>query len=136
MSEGVKLDTGKIRTDLLPFDALESVSAVLAHGATKYEARNWEKGFAWGRLLGAAMRHLFSWAGGQDIDPESGLPHLSHAACCVLMLLALTIRGIGADDRTAKVDRQIPVKTTPEAGAAEAKSPFGICLDQYCTVCR
>lgn len=100
MSEGIKKDEGKIRTDLLPFDALEQVSEVLSHGATKYEARNWEKGFAWGRLLGAALRHLFSWAGGQDRDEESGLPHLAHAACCVLMLLALTTRRVGVDDRT------------------------------------
>lgn len=102
MSEGRKDDKGKIRTDLLPFDALEKVSEVLEHGSRKYDARNWEQGMAWGRLLGAALRHLFSWAGGQEKDPESGLPHLSHAACCVLMLLALTMRGVGADDRTKR----------------------------------
>jgi hypothetical protein len=53
----------------------------------------------WGRLLGAALRHLSAWAQGVERDAESGLPHLAHAACCVLMLGALTKRGTGTDDR-------------------------------------
>jgi hypothetical protein len=61
--------------------------------------RNWELGMSWGRLLAAAMRHLSAWALGQHSDPESGLPHLAHASCCVLMLLALTKRKVGTDDR-------------------------------------
>lgn len=54
---------------------------------------------AWGRLLAAALRHLFAWAQGDDFDRESGRRHLAHAACCVLMLLALVMRGVGKDDR-------------------------------------
>ncbi len=98
-TEGRKDDGAKPRWDLLPFDALDEVAIVLKYGAEKYAARNWEKGMAWGRLLGAALRHLSAWAIGIEIDAESGLPHLSHAACCVLMLLALAKRGVGTDDR-------------------------------------
>lgn len=97
--EGVKFDAGKPRWELLPFDALDEVAAVLHFGAKKYGSRNWEKGMAWGRFLGAALRHLGAWARGKNIDSESQLPHLAHAACCVLMLLALTTRGVGTDDR-------------------------------------
>lgn len=95
----VKADAHKPRTDLLPFDALEGVAAVLNYGAKKYAERNWEKGLAWGRLLGATLRHLFSWGLGENLDPESGLPHLDHAACSVLMLSATVRRGLGTDDR-------------------------------------
>lgn len=101
-TEGRKDDGGKARTDLLPFDALDAVAQVLTYGANKYAARNWERGMAWGRLLGAALRHLFEWARGNDFDPESKLPHLAHASCCCLMLLSLTLRGVGADDRRVK----------------------------------
>ena len=80
MSEGRKDDSGKPRWDLLPFDALDDVAMVLAYGEAKYAPRNWEKGMAWGRLLAAALRHLAAWAAGRDVDDESGLPHLSHAA--------------------------------------------------------
>ena len=99
ITEGVKVDDGKPRWDLLPFDALDDVAAVLRYGAIKYTSRNWEKGMAWGRLLAATFRHLAHWARGQDHDEESGLHHLAHAACCVLMLLALVKRNVGTDDR-------------------------------------
>lgn len=101
-SEGRKDDGEKPRWDLLPFDALDEVAIVLKYGAKKYEARNWEKGMAWGRLLAAAFRHLSAWALGRGVDEESGLPHLSHAACCVLMLLALEKRNVGTDDREVR----------------------------------
>lgn len=98
-TEGVKFDQDKIATDLLPFDALEGTARVLAYGKKKYAARNWEKGMAWGRLFGAALRHAFRWAMGEEIDPESGLPHLDHFTCCALMLSALVKRKVGTDDR-------------------------------------
>lgn len=98
---GVKLDQGKARWDLLPCDALDAVAEVLTFGANKYAARNWELGMDWGRLQGALMRHVSAWAQGRDIDEESGKRHLAHAATCALMLLALTQRGDGTDDRGA-----------------------------------
>jgi hypothetical protein len=103
---GIKHDVGKPRTDLLPFDALVEVADVLDYGARKYADRNWERGMAWGRMFGAALRHLFAWASGQERDPESGRLHLSHAACCVLMLLALTLRKTGTDDRRLASDTE------------------------------
>lgn len=100
---GQKFDQGKPRWDLLPCDALDEVAAVLHFGAVKYAARNWEKGMEFGRLQGAAMRHISAWAQGMDDDFESGKSHLAHAACCILMLLALDLRGDGVDDRSGNV---------------------------------
>ncbi len=96
---GCKYDIGKLRLDLLPFDALEEVGRVLTTGADKYGDRNWERGMAWSRLLGAALRHLFSWAMRSGRDAESGRSQLAHAAADILFLLAYEIRGIGEDDR-------------------------------------
>ncbi len=97
--EGRKDDGGKPRMDLLPFDALLDVADVLDYGAKKYAARNWEKGMLWGRMSGAALRHLGRWMTGENVDPESGRHHLAHFACCALMLLALAKRNVGTDDR-------------------------------------
>jgi hypothetical protein len=98
-TEGRKDDDGKLPWHLLPFDALEEVAKVLRFGAKKYAPRNWEKGMAWHRLARGALGHVISWFGGQDNDEESGLSHLAHAACCVLFLLAYTLRKVGTDDR-------------------------------------
>jgi hypothetical protein len=96
---GVKHDQGKTRWDLLPFDAVDQVARVMTFGAEKYNDRNWERGMNWGRLIGAAFRHLAAFARGQNLDPETGLPHLAHAACCVLFLLTYQLRGTPGDDR-------------------------------------
>lgn len=99
--QGKKFDTEKVMLQLLPLDALEEVGKVLTFGAAKYGERNWESGIKYGRLFGAALRHLFSWFRGEDRDPETGLSGLAHAACCILFLLAYVIRGKGKvfDDR-------------------------------------
>lgn len=97
--EGTKLDQGKPRTDLLPPDVLIGVAAVLEFGARKYKDRNWEKGMSWGRCFGAALRHLFSHWMGEELDPESNLPHIDHALCCIMFLSAYAKRRIGHDDR-------------------------------------
>lgn len=118
--EGVKYDGEKPTTDLLPFDALLGVADVLRYGKAKYAARNWEKGMAWGRLLGAGLRHSFAWASGQDKDPESGLHHLAHACCCFLMLYALVLRKVGVDDRTDATSKQ----TTEQAQTPDAVAKY------------
>lgn len=95
----LKFDGNKAPLELLPAPALEAISEVLAFGKAKYAAWNWAKGFAWSRLIGAALRHLFAFARGEDKDPESGLSHLAHAGCCILFLIAHERCGLGTDDR-------------------------------------
>ena len=98
-SGGTKADSGKVRWELLPGDALAEVAKVMAFGATKYGERNWEQGMRWSRLFGALMRHSWSWMKGEELDEETGLSHLAHAACCALFLLTYALRNCGADDR-------------------------------------
>jgi len=84
--DGYKADENKLRTDLLSPEAVLGVVSVLTHGANKYTDRNWEKGMAWSRPYGAALRHLLAWWSGEDNDPETGLSHLDHAQCCLHFL--------------------------------------------------
>ncbi len=85
---GRKDDGAKIRTDLLPIRALLAVAEVMTFGASKYGANNWQNVKPKSRYFGAALRHLFARALGELSDPETGLPHLAHASCCVLFLLS------------------------------------------------
>lgn len=84
---GKKNDDGKHQWDLFPWVAAESVVDVLGFGAKKYGAHNW-RGVASIRYFSAAIRHLSEYAQGEIRDPESGLPHLAHAACSILFMLA------------------------------------------------
>jgi hypothetical protein len=85
---GSKLDQGKLRWSLLPMVPVEQVLGVLEYGAAKYSVDNWQRvEGARTRYYDAALRHLMRWWAGETVDPESGLPHLAHAACCLLFLL-------------------------------------------------
>jgi hypothetical protein len=86
---GTKHDQGKRRYSLLPWRAVEAVVDVLEYGAVKYAPEGWRQvKDADRRYFDAALRHLLAWRGGERDDAESALPHLAHAACCVLFLLA------------------------------------------------
>ena len=84
---------------LLPPELLEGTAAVLDFGQRKYAARNWELGMAWHRPFSSLMRHMWAWWRGEDSDPETGMSHLWHAACCIAFLMAYEQRKIGMDDR-------------------------------------
>lgn len=99
---GVKFDEGKVAMDLLPPEFLHGTANVLTFGAKKYGPRNWEKGMRWGRVFAALMRHLWDWWRGEECDPETGMSHLWHAACCIAFLIAYEARGVGQDDRPGK----------------------------------
>lgn len=89
---GSKNDTEKTPLELLPTLPLWQIADVLAFGAKKYERWNWRRGLRWSRLYGAALRHLTAWADGEDLDEESGLHHVAHAACCLVFLLEMLER--------------------------------------------
>jgi len=86
--QSLKLDGGKPRLDLLPVKALEAVGDAMTYGLTKYEEDSW-RGVEPKRYVAAALRHIFAHMRGEHLDPESGLSHLSHAACCILFLLEI-----------------------------------------------
>lgn len=95
----IKHDQDKLPLNLLSGEALMQTAAVLKFGADKYAEHNWRSGFQWSRPLAAAMRHLVAFNDGEDKDPESGLSHLAHAACCIMFLLEFEKTHKELDDR-------------------------------------
>ena len=86
---GRKQDTNKPRWSLLPADTIPEVIDVLEFGAQKYSPGNWAHvPDARTRYYDAMMRHIESWWRGEKVDPDSGKPHLAHACCCILFLMA------------------------------------------------
>jgi|SRR5579875_438626 len=91
--------------DKLPLSAFPLVA--IAHGALamlegelKYGRSNYLVGGVSARTyIDAALRHLFAYASGQDIDPDSGLPHLGKLLACIAILLDAEAAGVLTDDR-------------------------------------
>lgn len=102
---GTKYDQDKRRWDLLPYGAIEEIVQVFEYGAAKYGEGNWRLGFQKSRLFSATMRHLLADWRGKYADPESGLPHLAHAACNILFMLDLFMEG----ERKMALGEDIPL---------------------------
>jgi len=99
---GARYNTGKADLSLIPLCTLEEEAHVWAYGKKKYAAWNWAKGMDWSVPLGCALRHLSSWQRGEDIDPESGQPHLAHVMCNIRMLMLYAKTYPEGDDRPPK----------------------------------
>lgn len=86
--DGRKYDGDKLRYDLIPPHAQAAMVDVLTFGAQKYAPDNWQLvADAKRRYFAALERHVWAWKMGEQLDPESGIHHLAHAACCVFFLL-------------------------------------------------
>lgn len=88
-----------VRHDLMPSGPLSFVAAVFGYGATKYDVHNWRRGYPWSLSSAALMRHLHAWLDGEDVDEESGLPHLAHAVAHCLFLMEFDAIHPDGDDR-------------------------------------
>lgn len=107
--EGMKFDSDKVRMELLPSESLVGTAKVLTFGAKKYADRNWERGIKYSRVYGALLRHMTSWWSGEEFDPETGLCHLHHAACCISFLQTFVERNMEEFDDRIKMYKE-PIK--------------------------
>jgi hypothetical protein len=99
LSTAIKYDSGKVRMDLIPPLAEVEIAKVFTYGANKYNDWNWSKGMDPVRLEAAIKRHLAEWKLGYDNDPETGLSHLAHAGCGLMMLLETELLRLHPDTR-------------------------------------
>lgn len=99
---GARFNTGKVPLELVPLSALEDCARVFGYGREKYAAWNWAKGMDWSIPYACLLRHMAAWFNGEDNDPESGLPHLGHAMCNLVMLSTFARTYPEGDDRPAE----------------------------------
>ena len=96
---GARYNSGKADFSLIPLNTLEDEARVWEYGTRKYNAWNWAKGMPWSVPYACAMRHLSAWQRGEEIDPESNLPHLAHVMCNIRMLILYAKTYPEGDDR-------------------------------------
>jgi hypothetical protein len=91
------------RYDLVPPDGLTELAKVYGYGEQKYpsgpDGPNYLRGYPWHLSIASLERHVQKFKAGEDIDPETGLHHLAHAAWHAMTLVAFGRRGLGRDDR-------------------------------------
>lgn len=97
--EAKKSDYDKEDLSQVPPSFRKYAAKAFMFGEKKYGRYNWRKGFRWHRLYSALNRHLDQWWEKEDLDPESRLHHLSHAAACLAMLIEHVDKNLGEDDR-------------------------------------
>jgi hypothetical protein len=92
----------------------------MANGAEKYGPYNWRtKAVKLSVYLAALQRHIDAMWDGEDVAPDSGIRHDSHAAACLAIIADARAIGKLIDDR--------PVPGAAPALLAEQDgTPFGI----------
>jgi hypothetical protein len=94
----------KPQLGLIPTGAMAPVAQAMANGL-KYGPYNWRyKPIGHMAYLHALLRHIQAVIGGEDIDPESGAPHLAHVAATAMIVLDAKSVGTLKEDRPTIVE--------------------------------
>lgn len=84
----------------VPQRVLWEVGVAMLEGAMKYGRHNYrESGVQASVYTDAAMGHISAWIEGEDIDPDSGLSHITKAITSLIVLRDGMIEGNFTDDR-------------------------------------
>lgn len=83
---GQRFNAGKPQWNLVDLPSFEPMVRVLEYGAKKYAPHNWKKGLPITEIYDSLQRHLIAFMGGEDNDPESGLPHIGHIQCNIMFM--------------------------------------------------
>ena len=117
------LGVAKVPFSTIPAPVLALLGLAMAEGSLKYGRYNYRViGVRAGVYYDACLRHLTAWWEGEDIDPDSGLPHPVKAATCLLVLMDASMRGMLEDDRPPR---------TPAGWQASMNEAMAALLQKY-----
>jgi hypothetical protein len=130
MMSGDRNNEGKPRMSLLleAPEALKGLVRVLEMGMEKYARTNWRKGLSYNEIMDSMMRHQVAFIGGEDLDPESGLPHVDHILCNALFLSEMTRIHPEKDDRDIPLSRE-EVEVIVSNGYVKKEGPRFVDID-------
>ncbi len=110
----------------LPAPVLFELGLALLEGACKYGRHNYRSAGVRASIYYDAMyRHLLPWWTGEDIDPDSGLSHVTKAIACLVVMRDSMLIGNWHDDRPPRgkpveVGSYVADDTTASVSASEA----------------
>lgn len=96
--------TRKIPWSVLPWRVLVELALALLEGARKYGRHNYRiAGVRASIYFDANLRHMTDWWEGTDIDPDSGLNHVTKAIASLVVLRDSMLEGNWVDDRPPRI---------------------------------
>lgn len=82
---------------------IAEIGLAMLEGSRKYRRHNYRAiGVRASVYYDACLRHLTGWWEGEDIDPDSGLSHITKALACLVVLRDAMILDKCMDDRPPK----------------------------------
>lgn len=110
----------------VPANVLAEVGVAMLEGASKYGRHNYRvAGVRASVYYDGVMRHLMAWWEGEDIDPDSGLSHITKAITSLVVLRDSMMQGMCTDDRPPRA-----VSFFPDLNAAASAI-----VDKYADKC-
>lgn len=89
----------------LPFPVIAELGVAMLEGGLKYGSHNYRhSGVRASVYFDAAMGHIMQWWEGEDIDPDSGMPHIVKAMASLAVLRDAQMMGLYSDDRPIRPD--------------------------------
>jgi hypothetical protein len=100
--ENPKEKIGQAKPSLhhVPPRVLLEVAQAMMEGSKKYGIYNYRKaGVSFSTYYSSTFRHLIAWFEGEDIDPDSGLSHITKAISGLIVLRDSMLENNYQDDR-------------------------------------
>lgn len=114
----------KVSMSCVPATVLAEVAIGMHEGALKYGRHNYRSiGVKASVYYDATLRHLFDWWEGQDIDPSSGMNHITKAITSLVVLRDAMIAGHLSDDRPPRSPEKWMEELNKKAGELVDKFP-------------
>jgi hypothetical protein len=115
----------KLPMGLVPDSMTAYASLAFLEGALKYGRYNWRAAGVRSSVYRDALdRHLSRWWNGEDVDPDTLVPHLASALACIAIILDADLSGKLTDDRPPRQEDLPKLISAMQGNIAHLKERF------------
>lgn len=121
------LGTGRAPISTVPLNVLLEVGNAMLEGARKYGRHNFRAaGVRHSIYIDAVFRHIAAHWEGEDVDQDSGLPHITKAIAALVVMRDSMMQGNDQDDRPPPSPRDTVKLQNELAQQVIAKTPDAV----------